>query len=196
MIRNRRHQAVRRPKARLHFGSAQTGRGLPGATLLSRRNFIQSIFDSLEGFQGKDPGPWRRRALFQPRSAIQVVIKIAAANFGFGRLLFVGKGGILSDPAVSALDPRRCTPMAGSFSRRSHNPGGPHGDFGTVKYNISAGGPAPENVKQRRSSPIPRRSPPTRSPTCSRRGHRQTRDSPRSRGPRSRSSTRSRNTSR
>src|SRR6202020_1414145 len=63
-------------------------------------NFIQSTFNSLEGFQGKAlvlGGDGR----FFNREAIQIVIKIAAAN-GFGRIV-VGKGGILSTPAVSAL---------------------------------------------------------------------------------------------
>ena len=63
-------------------------------------NFIQSTFNSLEGFQGKTlvlGGDGR----FFNREAIQVVVKIAAAN-GFGRIV-VGKGGILSTPAVSAL---------------------------------------------------------------------------------------------
>src|SRR5258707_11267153 len=63
-------------------------------------NFIQSTFNSLEGFQGKMlvlGGDGR----FFNRDAIQIVIKIAAAN-GFGRVV-VGKGGILSTPAVSAL---------------------------------------------------------------------------------------------
>src|SRR5271167_3076032 len=106
-------------------------------------NFIQSIFDSLEGFQGKTlvlGGDGR----FFNREAIQVVIKIAAAN-GFGRIL-VGKGGILSTPAVSALI-RALSAYGGIILSASHNPGGPHGDFG-VKYNISAGGPAPENVTE------------------------------------------------
>ena len=106
-------------------------------------NFIQSIFDSLDGFQGKTlvlGGDGR----FFNREAIQVVIKIAAAN-GFGRLL-VGKGGILSTPAVSALI-RALHAYGGIILSASHNPGGPHGDFG-VKYNISAGGPAPENVTE------------------------------------------------
>ena len=71
------------------------------------------------------------------------MIKIAAAN-GFGRIL-VGKGGILSTPAVSALI--RALNAYGGIISASHNPGGPHGDFG-VKYNISAGGPAPENVTE------------------------------------------------
>ena len=72
------------------------------------------------------------------------MVKIAAAN-GFGRVL-IGKGGILSTPAVSALI---CALSAygGIILSASHNPGGPHGDFG-VKYNISAGGPAPENVTE------------------------------------------------
>ena len=103
-------------------------------------NFIQSIFDSLEGFQGKTlvlGGDGR----FFNREAIQIVIKIAAAN-GFGRIV-VGKGGILSTPAVSALI-RALNAFGGIILSASHNPGGPHGDFG-VKYNIGAGGPAPEN---------------------------------------------------
>ena len=106
-------------------------------------NFIQSIFNSLEGFQGKTlvlGGDGR----FFNREAIQVVIKIAAAN-GFGRVV-VGKGGILSTPAVSALI-RASHAYGGIILSASHNPGGPHGDFG-VKYNISAGGPAPENVTE------------------------------------------------
>ena len=106
-------------------------------------NFVQSTFNSLEGFQGKTlvlGGDGR----FFNREAIQVVIKIAAAN-GFGRVV-VGKGGILSTPAVSALI-RALHAFGGIILSASHNPGGPHGDFG-VKYNISAGGPAPENVTE------------------------------------------------
>jgi phosphoglucomutase len=106
-------------------------------------NFIQSTFNSLEGFHGKTlvlGGDGR----FFNREAIQVVIKIAAAN-GFGRVV-VGKGGILSTPAVSALI-RALKAFGGIILSASHNPGGPQGDFG-VKYNIGAGGPAPENVTE------------------------------------------------
>ena len=106
-------------------------------------NFIQSIFDSLEGFEGQTlvlGGDGR----FFNREAIQIVVKIAAAN-GFGRIV-VGQGGILSTPAVSALIRARHT-FGGIILSASHNPGGPHGDFG-VKYNIGAGGPAPENVTE------------------------------------------------
>src|SRR6202789_2352409 len=106
-------------------------------------NFIQSTFNSLEGFQGKTlvlGGDGR----FFNREAIQVVIKIAAAN-GFGRVL-VRKGGILSTPAVSARI-RALHAYGGIILSASHNPGGPHGDFG-VKYNISAGGPAPEKATE------------------------------------------------
>jgi phosphoglucomutase len=106
-------------------------------------NFIQSTFNSLEGFQGKTlvlGGDGR----FFNREAIQIVIKIAAAN-GFGRVV-VGKAGILSTPAVSALI-RSLHAFGGIILSASHNPGGPQGDFG-VKYNIGAGGPAPENVTE------------------------------------------------
>jgi len=104
-------------------------------------NFIQSIFDSLEGFQGKTlvvGGDGR----YYNREAIQFVAKIAAAN-GFGRIV-IGKGGILSTPAASALI-RHIGAFGGIILSASHNPGGPEGDFG-VKYNIGAGGPAPEKI--------------------------------------------------
>ena len=81
-------------------------------------NFIQSIFDSLEGFPGKTlvvGGDGR----YYNREAIQNVIKIAAAN-GFGRIL-VGKGGILSTPAVSTSF-ARSTPLAASSFRRATIP--------------------------------------------------------------------------
>src|SRR5271170_4511598 len=106
-------------------------------------SYIQSIFDSLEGFAGETlvlGGDGR----FFNREAIQIVVKIAAAN-GFGRIV-IGKGGILSTPAVSALI-RAIHAFGGIILSASHNPGGPHGDFG-VKYNIAAGGPAPENVTE------------------------------------------------
>src|SRR5208282_4731017 len=63
-------------------------------------NYIQSIFDSLEGFQGETLVLGGDGRYFN-REAIQIVAKIAAAN-GFGRIV-IGKGGILSTPAASAL---------------------------------------------------------------------------------------------
>ena len=104
-------------------------------------NFIQSIFDSLEGFQGKTLVVGGDGRYFN-REAIQIVAKIAAAN-GFGRIV-IGKGGILSTPAASALI-RHIGAFGGIILSASHNPGGPEGDFG-VKYNIGAGGPAPEKI--------------------------------------------------
>lgn len=104
-------------------------------------NFIQSIFDSLEGFEGKTlviGGDGR----FYNREVIQIAIKMAAAN-GFGRVL-VGRGGILSTPAASHVI-RKYQAFGGIVLSASHNPGGPTEDFG-IKYNIGNGGPAPEKV--------------------------------------------------
>ncbi|ELS04940.1 phosphoglucomutase [Xenococcus sp. PCC 7305] len=104
-------------------------------------NFVQSIFDSLEGVQGKTlvlGGDGR----FFNRQAIQVILKMAAAN-GIGRIL-VGKGGIMSTPAASAII-RQYKAFGGIVLSASHNPGGPDGDFG-IKYNITNGGPAPEKI--------------------------------------------------
>jgi phosphoglucomutase len=104
-------------------------------------NFLQSIFDSLEGFAGKTlviGGDGR----FYNREAIQKAVRIALAN-GFGRIV-VGRGGLLSTPAVSGLI-RSLQTFGGIIFSASHNLGGPDGDFG-VKYNIGNGGPAPEKI--------------------------------------------------
>ncbi|MEO5805205.1 alpha-D-glucose phosphate-specific phosphoglucomutase [Devosia sp.] len=104
-------------------------------------NYIQAIFDSLEGFAGKTlviGGDGR----FYNDVAIQTTIRIAAAN-GFGKVL-VGRGGLLSTPAASHVI-RHHQAFGGLVLSASHNPGGPDGDFG-IKYNIGNGGPAPEKI--------------------------------------------------
>lgn len=69
---------------------------------------------------------------------------MAAAN-GIGRVL-VGKGGIMSTPAASAII-RQYKAFGGIVLSASHNPGGKDGDFG-IKYNITNGGPAPEKITE------------------------------------------------
>ncbi|MGI9420234.1 MAG: alpha-D-glucose phosphate-specific phosphoglucomutase [Geminicoccaceae bacterium] len=104
-------------------------------------NFVQSTFDALGGFEGETlvvGGDGR----FFNKEAIQTILKMAAAN-GFGRVL-VGRGGILSTPAASAVI-RKHGAFGGIILSASHNPGGPNGDFG-IKYNIGNGGPAPEKI--------------------------------------------------
>ena len=106
-------------------------------------NFVQSIFDTLEDYQGQTlvlGGDGR----YYNRPAIQTILKMAAAN-GFGRVL-VGQSGILSTPAVSCVI-RKYQTCGGIILSASHNPGGPEGDFG-IKYNIGNGGPAPEKLTE------------------------------------------------
>ena len=102
-------------------------------------NFVQSIFNSLEDFQGKSLVLGGDGRYFN-RQAIQIIIKIAAAN-GFGELI-IGQGGLLSTPAASNII-RKYQAFGGIVLSASHNPGGPEEDFG-IKYNVSNGGPAPE----------------------------------------------------
>ena len=106
-------------------------------------NFVQAIFDSLEGFEGQTlvlGGDGR----FYNDVAIQVIVRMAAAN-GFGRVL-VGQNGILSTPAASCVIRKRGA-FGGIILSASHNPGGPDADFG-IKYNTGNGGPAPEAVTE------------------------------------------------
>ena len=104
-------------------------------------NFVQSVFDTIAAPPGSTlvvGGDGR----YYNREAIQVILKMAAAN-GFGKVL-VGQGGILSTPAASCLI-RKYQTYGGIILSASHNPGGPDGDFG-IKYNTSNGGPAPEKI--------------------------------------------------
>ncbi len=106
-------------------------------------NFVQSIFDALDDLAGQTivvGGDGR----FYNRQAIQVILKMAAAN-GIGKVI-VGKDGLLSTPAASCVI-RKYKTFGGIILSASHNPAGPNGDFG-IKYNISNGGPAPESVTE------------------------------------------------
>ncbi|MBA4783762.1 MAG: alpha-D-glucose phosphate-specific phosphoglucomutase [Rhizobiales bacterium] len=102
-------------------------------------NFIQSVFDSLEGTKGETlvlGGDGR----FYNDVVIQKAIRMAAAN-GFARVL-VGQNGILSTPAASHII-RKYATIGGLILSASHNPGGPTEDFG-IKFNGRNGGPAAE----------------------------------------------------
>jgi len=106
-------------------------------------NFVQSIFNVLEGFQGQTlvvGGDGR----YYNREALQIILKMAAAN-GFGKVM-VGRGGILSTPAASCVI-RKYETFGGIILSASHNPGGPDDDFG-IKYNTANGGPAPEKITE------------------------------------------------
>ncbi|MBW6532248.1 alpha-D-glucose phosphate-specific phosphoglucomutase [Sphingomonas sp. RRHST34] len=106
-------------------------------------NFIQSVFDVVEGKQGATlviGGDGR----YLNRVVIQKAIRMAAAA-GFARVV-VGQGGILSTPAASNVIRQRGA-LGGLVLSASHNPGGPDEDFG-IKYNVSNGGPAPEKVTE------------------------------------------------
>ena len=106
-------------------------------------NFVQSIFDTLSGQQGKTLVLGGDGRYFND-VAIQTILRMAAAA-GFGRVL-VGQNGILSTPAASAVI-RKHQAFGGIILSASHNSGGPDGDFG-IKYNLGNGGPANETFTE------------------------------------------------
>ena len=104
-------------------------------------NFVQSTFDALDSVAGKTlvvGGDGR----YYNEYAVQVILKMAAAN-GFSHAI-VGQNGLLSTPAASCII-RKYNADGGLILSASHNPAGPTEDFG-IKYNVSNGGPAPENI--------------------------------------------------
>ncbi|MFQ6404103.1 alpha-D-glucose phosphate-specific phosphoglucomutase [Methylophilus sp. 'Pure River'] len=105
------------------------------------QNFVQSIFDTLD-IPAKATLTLGGDGRFFNKEAIQVIIKMAAAN-GFAKVL-VGQNGILSTPAASHII-RKYQTFGGIILSASHNPAGPDDDFG-IKYNTSNGGPAPEKI--------------------------------------------------
>jgi len=106
-------------------------------------NFVQAVFDSIGDLDGEClvvGGDGR----FHNRTAIQTILRMAAAN-GIGEVL-VGQGGILSTPAASCVIRKRGA-LGGLILSASHNPAGPHEDFG-IKYNGENGGPATETITE------------------------------------------------
>ncbi|MDT5061431.1 MAG: phosphoglucomutase [Acidobacteriota bacterium] len=115
-------------------------------------NFVQAVFNTVRAEVAAASSAFKDETLvvggdgrFHNRTAIQTILRMAAAN-GVGRVL-VGRGGILSTPAVSATIRRRRA-LGGLVLSASHNPGGLDADFG-IKYNIRNGGPAPEAITAR-----------------------------------------------
>jgi phosphoglucomutase len=106
-------------------------------------NFVEAIFLTLGDCSGRTLVLGGDGRYFN-RDAIQTILHMAAA-YGVARML-VGRGGILSTPAVSCVI-RKHGAFGGIVLSASHNPGGPDGDFG-IKYNIENGGPAPEKVTE------------------------------------------------
>ncbi|KAJ3682636.1 hypothetical protein LUZ60_015209 [Juncus effusus] len=106
-------------------------------------NWIQALFNSLpeEDYKGGLLVLGGDGRYFN-KEAAQIIIKIAAGN-GVGKIL-VGRDGIMSTPAVSAVIRKRKA-NGGFIMSASHNPGGPNYDWG-IKFNYSSGQPAPESI--------------------------------------------------
>ena len=106
-------------------------------------NFVQAIFDTQRDHPNA-PLVVGGDGRYYNRTAIQIILRIAAAN-GCARVV-LGRGGILSTPAASHLI-RKHQARGGIILSASHNPGGPDEDFG-IKFNTPNGGPAPEKVTE------------------------------------------------
>ncbi|MDY0873865.1 alpha-D-glucose phosphate-specific phosphoglucomutase [Dongia rigui] len=105
--------------------------------------FVQAIFDGVGDLKGSTIALGGDGRYFN-REASAIILRMAAAH-GIAKVV-VGKGGILSTPAVSNIIRQRQL-KGGIVLSASHNPGGPDGDFG-IKYNVANGGPAPESVTE------------------------------------------------
>jgi phosphoglucomutase len=104
-------------------------------------SFLQAIFNA-------DPPPPGAALVvggdgrYFADTAAETTARMALAN-GYARVI-IGRGGLMSTPAVSALIRRRGA-WGGVILSASHNAGGVDGDFG-VKYNTASGGPASQDL--------------------------------------------------
>lgn len=105
-------------------------------------NWVQSLFYALGDEVVNKTLALGGDGRYFGKEAAQIIIKLAAGN-GFKRIV-VGKDALLATPAMSALIRRRKL-YGGLLMTASHNPGGPDNDFG-IKFNYSAGEPAPESI--------------------------------------------------
>eukprot|EP00958_Prasinococcus_capsulatus_P010697 scaffold1042_cov401-Prasinococcus_capsulatus_cf.AAC.24 len=111
-------------------------------------NFVQATFDALPDGEATGTLVVSGDGRYFSKEAIQLIIEMALAN-GVQRV-WVGLGGLMATPVVSAVIRERKTPEGGKpfgafILTASHNPGGPKADFG-IKYNCANGGPAPEGL--------------------------------------------------
>mgnify|MGYP000677432967 FL=1 len=106
-------------------------------------NFVQATFNALVDVKGTTLVLGGDGRYFN-NQAIQIILKMAAAN-GVAKII-LGQNGLLSTPAASCII-RKYKAFGGIILSASHNPAGPNGDFG-IKYNVSNGGPAPENITE------------------------------------------------
>ncbi|SCZ72728.1 phosphoglucomutase [Epibacterium ulvae] len=104
-------------------------------------NYVQSIFDGIDGVEGKQLVVGGDGRFFNDQ-AIKIILRMAAANGA--KACIVGQNGILSTPAASHLI-RKLKTDGGLILSASHNPGGENEDFG-LKYNGPNGGPANEGT--------------------------------------------------
>jgi phosphoglucomutase len=104
-------------------------------------SFLQAIFEA-------DPPPPGAALVvggdgrYFADTAAETTARMALAN-GYARVI-IGRGGLMSTPAVSALIRSRGA-WGGVILSASHNAGGVDGDFG-VKYNTASGGPASQDL--------------------------------------------------
>eukprot|EP00392_Amoebophrya_sp_AT5.2_P003209 g3214.t1 len=102
-------------------------------------NFVQATLDAVPASVPKDTMLIASDGRFWSDVAIQKVLGVALAN-GV-KQVWVGKKGLCSTPAVSAVIRTQQPPCFGAFIlTASHNPGGLEEDFG-IKYNGATGGP-------------------------------------------------------
>lgn len=107
-------------------------------------NFVQSIWNGIGGIKGQTLVLGGDGRYFND-VAIQTILRMACAS-GASRVI-VGQNGFLSTPAASHMIRLRGAD-GGVILSASHNPGGPNEDFG-IKFNMSNGGPATENITSR-----------------------------------------------